>query len=163
MNYDDFTLDFDISADTVDAVVMNIHLNHDWDGITPIEPHLHWFQNQNKTPNWLIGYRWHQNGQDKIEGWTLQKVVDLGDNDNAFAYIDGTILQISSFGSISPPATPTGVSSILQLKLMRDAGNLSQLFGTDPYSGDAQALSLDIHIKSDTQGSREEYSKENSN
>ena len=154
INYDDFTIDFQEGATVADGIVMNIQINHDWDGETPVQPHLHWFQSQGARPNWLIAYRWHQNGQAKVTDWTQQAVVS-----SAFNYVSGTILQISTFGSISPPATPTGVSSILQLKLMRDSDNDSGLFGVDPYTGDAQALSLDIHIKVNTVGSRTEYQK----
>jgi hypothetical protein len=155
INFVDFTVDFQVSADYQDVVVMNVQLNHDWDGVTPVRPHLHWFQNQNTTPNWLIGYRWHQNGAAKVTPWTYQQVAI-----NAFPYSSGTILQISEFGDINPPATPTAVSSILQLKLMRDNGNTRTSYSAkDSYSGDAQALSLDIHIQTNTQGSRLEYSK----
>lgn len=151
----EFTVYFETDADMTSAVVMNIQLNHDWDGITPVEPHLHWFQNQNNTPNWLIGYRWHQNGQPKVDTWTYEDYTG-----NAFTYDSGTILQISSFPSITPPATPTGVSSILQLKLIRDTNNDSSKFtGNDPYSGNAHGLSFDIHVKINTMGSRTEYAK----
>jgi hypothetical protein len=117
IDFDEFTVNFKVNADIEDGVVMNIQLNHDWDGKTPIKPHLHWFQNQNETPNWLIGYRWHQNGQTKVTVWTYSKVVS-----NSFPYSSGTILQISNFGEIFPPSNPTEISSIPQLKLMRDAG-----------------------------------------
>ena len=157
----EFTVVFATDADMDDAVVMNIQLNHDWDGITPVKPHLHWFQEEGNTPNWLIGYRWHQNGETKVEGWTYQQVVSLDPNGNAFAYPgSGAILQISSFGSISPPASPIGVSSILQLKLMRDNGNSRQSYSAkDSYSKSVHALSFDIHIKVNTVGSRGEYAK----
>lgn len=153
IDLDEFTVNFEADADIDDGVVMNIQLNHDWDGETPVEPHLHWFQNQNEIPNWLIAYRWHQNGQAKVETWTYQKVAS-----SVYTYSSGTILQISSFGSIAPPATPTDVSSILQLKLMRDNGP-AKYDNPDDYSGDAHGLSLDIHIKINTMGSRDEYAK----
>jgi hypothetical protein len=157
INLDEFTVNFKSLADYEEGVVMNIQLNHDWDGISPIKPHLHWFQNQDKIPNWLIAYRWHQNGEAKVTTWTYQDVINT-----VFPYTDGTILQICNFGSITPPASPaaTDVSSILQLKLMRDNGNTPYVYSAkDTYTGDAEALSLDIHIKTDTEGSRTEFQK----
>lgn len=148
------TIDFASSATRNNYVIMNIQLNHDWDETTPLKPHIHWEQNQNKTPNWLIAYRWQVNGQPKTEDWT-----ELATVSNAFTYTSGTLIQISAFPDIPVPST-AHVSSIIQIKLMRDTDNDSGLFSeNDAYSGDASGLSLDIHIRVDTFGSRTEYTK----
>ena len=149
------TIVFESGADTDDYVIMNVQLNHDWDETTPIRPHLHWEQNENATPNWLLAYRWQVNGESKNTAWT-----NVAYKENAYTYDSGTIIQISSFGDIPLPSSGAGTSSIIQLKLMRDTNNDSGKFSvTDAYSGDAAGLSLDVHIKINTLGSRTEYAK----
>lgn len=148
------TINFESDADLEDYVIMNVQLNHDWDEETPIKPHVHWEQNQNNTPNWLLAYRWQVNGTAKNTTWT-----EVPYTSNAFTYSSGTIIQISSFGDIPVPSS-VGTSSIIQLKLMRDTDNDSGHFSAkDSFSGDAPGLSLDIHIRINTLGSRLEYFK----
>lgn len=151
---DNATINFEERADYEDYVIMNVQLNHDWDEVTPLKPHIHWEQNQNATPNWLLAYRWQVNGQAKTMDWTVAQYTS-----NAFTYSSGTMIQISSFGDIPVP-DGVGTSSIIQLKLMRDNGNSRESFSQkDTYDGDASGLSLDIHIKINTLGSRTEYTK----
>lgn len=153
-DYAEGTLDFKNTCDLNTYAVMNIQINHDWKFGSNIEPHIHWFQNENKTPNWLLQYRWQKNGEAKTTAWTY-----LPYNQNAFIYTSGTIVQITSFGTITPPEG-YGISDVVQFRIIRDVDNDStEMDGLDTYTGDAEALSFDIHIECDTLGSRQRYVK----
>lgn len=148
------TLDFENDCDLNTYAIMNVQVNHDWKAGSDVEPHIHWFQNQNAIPNWLIQYRWQRECQAKTTSWT-----SLEWQSNVCSYVSGTINQITSFGAITPPAN-YGVSDILQFRVIRDCDNDSGLFtGADAYTGDAEATSFDVHIEVDTLGSRQLYAK----
>jgi len=148
------TLDFKNNCDLNDWALMNVQINHDWKAGSAVEPHIHWFQNASGTPNWLIQYRWQSSCQAKTTSWTSKKWTA-----SACTYVSGTIHQITSFGTISAPVG-YGISDILQIRFIRDVADTSTLFGgADAYSGDAEALSSDVHIEVDTLGSRALYSK----
>lgn len=145
---------FETTADINDYAIMNVQINHDWKAGSDVEPHIHWWQTENNTPNWLIQYRWQINGAAKTTTWT-----SVHWDHNAFTYVSGTLDQITSFGLITPPTGYT-TSDILQLRFIRDVGNDSGLFtGTDPYTADVSAVSSDVHIEVDMFGSRERYIK----
>lgn len=152
-DFDDGSLVFKTNATIVDYALMNIQINHDWKLGTNIEPHIHWKQEQNNTPNWLIQYRWQANGEQKTLAWTPVKY-----DHNAFDYAGGILNQITSFGPIVPPETAS-LSDIIQFRIIRDTTNTSGLFGADPYTIDAASYSFDIHIEIDTLGSRQTYVK----
>jgi hypothetical protein len=148
------TLDFKNNCDLNDWALMNVQVNHDWKSGSDVEPHIHWFQNANNTPNWLIQYRWQRSCNTKTTTWTSKKYTT-----NACTYASGTIHQITSFGAITPPSG-YGISDILQIRILRDTANASTLFtGADPYAGDAEAISFDVHIEVDMLGSRQLYVK----
>ncbi len=148
------TLRFKTSCRLIDYVVMNVQLSHKWKMGSSVFPHLHWEQNQNAVPNWLLQYRWQREGQPKTTAWTSAKM-----NSNVFTYTTGTLNQISGFPEIVPP-TGYGISDIVQCRIIRDWANESTLFaGNDPYTGSAEAVNFDIHYLADTLGSRLEYSK----
>ena len=137
-----------------DYVSMPIQINHNWDGTTPIGLHLHWPQASANLPNWLIQYRWRRNGQAKATSWTSKKY-----DSHVYTYTSGTLEQITSFGTITPPAD-VGLSSFLQVRLLRDVANTSTLFaGADPLTGSAKALGYDAHKVVDGFGSNTEYEK----
>ena len=137
-----------------DWVLANFQFNHDREDGSVVSPHLHWFQSNAAIPNWLIQYRWQVNGQAKTVAWTNKKYTT-----HAFSYSAGTLTQITAFGTISPPAG-AGISSILQVKLIRDTTNASALFsGADPLAASAFALFCDVHKRVDMVGSRSEYTK----
>lgn len=154
---DDLTegaLVFKTTAGTGDWALMNVQLNHDWVTGTDVEPHIHWWQDENNTPNWLLQYRFQINGGAKTTAWTSLPWVS-----NKFTYVSGTLNQITSFGNISTPASP-GVSLQLQLRYLRDNSNASGLFsGADPFSTDASATAADTHLQVDMLGSRQQYVK----
>lgn len=149
------TMDFTATANLSDYAWINFQINHDWESGSVIYPHIHWNQASNAIPNWLIRYRWQKNGSSKTTAWTDYKI----NGNSAFTYVSGTLNQISYDSGITPPAGYS-LSDILQIRLFRDTGNASGVFtGTDPYTGTVSVMSLDCHIKTDTLGSRTEYTK----
>lgn len=148
------SLTFKDSATLVDYVVTPVQINHDAVTGAVVRPHVHWWQASSNIPNWLLQYRWQVNGTAKTTAWTNVKYVS-----HAFTYTSGTLNQITGFGALTPPVG-AGVSTILQLRLLRDTANASTLFsGADPLTGDVEAVSFDVHIQVDMLGSRGEYSK----
>lgn len=138
-----------------DYVTTSLQLNHDWMLGTVICPHLHWWQVSANVPNWLLGYRWQKQGSAKTTAWT-----NLAISSHIFTYSAGTLNQISEWADITPPSGYGEVSDIVQFRVYRDTTNASTLFGgADPEEADVDAVNFDIHIKTDTLGSREEYSK----
>jgi hypothetical protein len=148
------TIVFKDSCALADYVSMPVQINHDAKAMSDVYPHLHWWQTSANLPNWLIQYRWQQNGAAKVTTWTSVKYVS-----HAFTYVSGTLNQITAFGALSPPAN-TGVSVVLQLRLLRDTKNASTLFtGNDPLSGNVSAMFFDTHIEVDMLGSHGQYTK----
>jgi|GEM_PF-2450206 len=149
------TLDFNTSSDLSDWAYMNVQLNHDYKPGTNIKPHVHWFQDQASVPNWMISYRWQKQLQAKSTSWTSVAWAS-----HATTYSSGTINQITGFGSIAPPEGYGEVSDIVQIRLYRDVANTSTLFGgADAATGNAKAVSLDMHIEVNSLGSDELYTK----
>jgi hypothetical protein len=147
------SLTFDDGCTLADYVTMNVQLNHDWKLDSTIYPHLHWWQASANVPNWMIQYRYQDQGSAKTTAWTPIKW-----SAHIFTYTAGTLNQISRFGSITPSGG--GVSDILQIRLLRDTDNDSTLFdGDDPLAGDVDAVFFDVHIEVDAFGSKEEYVK----
>jgi hypothetical protein len=151
------TLDFKNNAVLADYAVMNVQINHDAKIGANVYPHLHFFQNQNAMPNWMLQYRWQSNGQIKDATWK-----DLRMNVPAITpYVSGILVQIATVATpITPPET-AGLSDVLQLRLIRDTNNASTLFtgGNDTYTGNAEALNFDIHYEINSIGSNQEYVK----
>lgn len=148
------TVDFKKTATLADYVMMNVQLEHKRKNGAAIHPHLHWQQADATMPNWLIQYRYQQQGAVKTTAWTpLRWTV------NAFDYVPATTLnQITEFGAIMPPAGDSE-SDILQVRLLRDTANASGLFaGADALNATASALSFDVHVECDRLGSDSEYS-----
>jgi len=138
-----------------DFAIMNIQINHGWKVGSPIYPHLHWWQNSSDLPNWLIQYRWQNNGRPKQSTWS-----NVARQTQVYAFVAGsTINQITTFGAITPTSDAT-LSDIIQFRLLRDGDNDSSAFAsTDPLSGNASALNFDVHVEIDMLGSNEEYIK----
>jgi len=153
-NFVEGTLDFKDNCDLNDYAVMNIQLNHDRKLASKVFPHVHWYQNQNATPNFLVQYRWQRNGHLKTTAWT--NYVMTG---NAYTYSATTTNQITYNGGITPPAND-GLSDIIQIRLIRDMDNDSSAFtSNDLYVGTVQTVNFDVHIELDDLGSDEEYVK----
>lgn len=150
-------VNFTTQAALANYIAINIQLHHGWVIGSDIEPHIHWFQNQNQTPNLLLQYRWQLNGVEKTTDWVNLKVDRL-----IFPYPSSgtpTINQIATFGKITPPEG-VNISEIIQFRIIRDTANASTLFdGADAYTGNVSLVNFDLHIKVDAFGSREVYQK----
>jgi hypothetical protein len=119
----------------------------------PVYPHVHWLQNQNAEPNWLLEYRVYGNGQ------SPGAYTAVASEGMVFTYSSETIMQISTFGTIDMSSI-TGVSATIDLKLYRDAANDSTLFsGADPYTGNALLKFCDLHVQIDAAGSNSQFTK----
>lgn len=148
------SLVFKTSATLIDYVIMNVQLNHDWELLSTIFPHIHWWQISSNIPNWLIQYRWQISSQLKTTSWTSLKY-----SSNTVSYSSGTLNQNTIFSSLTPPVG-ANISDIVQFRIIRDTNNDSTLFtGLDPESSDIHAINFDVHIKCDTLGSRQLYIK----
>lgn len=140
--------------DTSEYVEIMVQIPHKYLAGSTVYPHIHWFQTENNTPNFLIRYRWQKNGGTKTTGWTDYKCTT-----NAFTYVSGTLNQLSYGAGISAPVGYS-ISDILQIRLFRDTNNTSTVFsGADPFTTTVGVMSMDVHIEVDTFGSRTEYTK----
>lgn len=138
-----------------DYVTYTLQINHDWLVQSACEFHVHWWQANAESANWLIGYRWQVNGQAKTAAWTLVPLTT-----QIFTYTAGTLNQISDGANTITPPAAAQLSDIFQVRLYRDYTNVSTLFGGAETSGlDIEAMSSDMHRRSNTLGSREEYEK----
>lgn len=151
----ELVVEFPNTADLNDYLYKNVQLNHDRDSTTAIFPHLHFFQENNAVPNFLLQYRWQINGTQKVTPWT-----NLRCNVAVLPYVSGSMSQIAStLDGIAPPAE-SGLSDIIQFKMIRDSANASGEFvGADPYAGTVGVTSFDVHILLNTLGSDEIMSK----
>lgn len=138
-----------------DFMYTNVQLNHDKDLSTPIYPHLHYWQSEANVPHWVIQYRWQVNGAAKNTTWTTRRWSSL-----VYTYTAGTLNQIVNFSGIVPPSG-TGVSDIIQFRIIRDNENQSTLFtGNDPVAGSVYLMAADFHIQLNSIGSDEQWIKE---
>lgn len=153
-NSSENTIEFVTTSNLLDYVYDNYQLRHAWKSGTTIYPHIHWEQAQNNIPNFLIRYRWQKNGGTKTTSWSDYKC-----NTTAFTYVSGTLNQICYGAGISAPVG-YGISDVIEMRIFRDNANGSGVFsGADPYTTTVGITFIDIHIESDTLGSRTEYSK----
>ena len=149
-NFTELTADFQNNAIyPTDLIAIVSQVRHRYELGTDLKPHLHFIQNQNTVPNWLISYRVIENGG-TVGAFALATWDSL-----MFTYPGaGSILQIAEFPVI------TGLMDLsfaIDVKLFRDTTNVSGLFaGADPYVGDAAAKFFDVHFRNDSLGSREE-------
>lgn len=118
-----------------------------------LKPHIHWLQNQDNEPNWVLQYRVYDNNGSPGSYTAVASEGPL------YTYVSGTIMQISTFGSIDMSGI-TGVSATIDMKLFRDVSNDSSLFsGVDTYTGNALLKFLDAHAQIDSAGSNSEHTK----
>lgn len=154
VNLAEGTLDYKTSSGLNDYGIMNIQMNHDWRIGTPVYPHIHWIQEAEGHVNWVYQYRWIVNGQTQNPAWTYHECQHP-----IFTYTSGRIGQINRNGGIIPPEN-AGLSSILQVKVIRDVSNASGVCTEpDTYTGTAKAVNFDIHMQIDAGGSVEQYRK----
>ena len=154
-NYTELTVDFSATARYLNEPVgVVFQMAHAKLLDSPVYPHLHWIQEEDHIPNWLIAFRWYKNGQLVPSTWTLAKYTT-----HEYTYASGALAQYTNFPGISAPAAET-VSSMLEIKLYRDSANTSTKFaGADPYTSSAKAKELDVHIQLDSLGSNGQLTK----
>jgi len=129
-------------------------MGHNWKIGTTIYPHIHFEQDNNAIPNFLIRYRWQMNGEAKTTAWT-----DYPLTTTAFTYTSGTLNQIVHSGGLTPPVG-ANLSDTIEFQIFRDNANNSGAFaGSDPYSGAVDLTFIDIHYEQDTLGSDSEFTK----
>lgn len=120
-----------------------------------ISPHIHWVQTADTSPNWLMEYRWYDNGGIVPGTWTKTAWEH-----NTFTYTSGSILQLTEFPDITPPAGISDVSSILDVKFYRAVSNASGEFSGAENTPQAEFVKeFDIHYQRDAHGSVLEYTK----
>ena len=151
-NFTECTVDFAANARYPEEPVCFIaQMTHSKCLQSIVAPHIHWVQSEVTVPNWLMAYRWYNNGS-AVPAFTLVPAEAP-----AFTYVSGDMMQLSNFGHISPPATET-ISSILDIKIYNDTANTSTLFaGASAVVG--QAKEMDIHVMKDSVGSGTEFVK----
>lgn len=139
---------------TEEPAIMNVQLSHGWKEGSSIHLHLHWYQDENNMPNWMIRARVSAKGA-APGAWANTAWAS-----NAYTHPGGAVRihQITEF----PPANLSSntVSDMIQVILYRDSANASGLFGgADPYTVDALTLEFDGHIIFENLGSPNEYFK----
>jgi hypothetical protein len=146
---------FATTADLNDYAYANFQFSHSRKNGADVYPHVHYWQDNDNLPNFLIQYRWQINGEAKDATWKNYP-LDLA----AFDWVSGTLVQIAyNSAGITPPAGDD-VSSILQLRLYRDNDNDSgQFAGADPYTGSVSVVFIDVHYERDSVGSDLQYEK----
>lgn len=155
-NYVDLGISFQTNAryHVNEQISIISQIPHDWKQGTILRPHIHWYQQNNNNPNWLMEYRWYNNGQIVPTEWT-QVTLEA----HLFTWTTGKILQISRFPNINPTGI-SGVSSILDIKFFRDTQNATGKFaGAESGHVIETVKELDIHYLRDNIGSRQEYIK----
>lgn len=148
-------LDFVDTSNLNDYAYFNYQLSHKWKLGTAVSPHIHYEQANDNTPNFMIQYRRQKQWQIKTTAWTNAKL-----NVNVFTWTTGRLNQIANWYDITPPEWYGQVSDIIQMRLLRDTNNDSELFDdVDTYSWVVWITSMDIHYECDTLWSRSEYVK----
>lgn len=131
--------------DAAEAIYMVVQMPHAYKEGSDIYPHVHWQQSNATFPTWNIQYKWFNSGESVPPSFT-----PVTTNTGVFnPYTSGNLAQISSFAAIT--GSGKKISSILLIKFWRTGGP----------AGDILAFEFDIHYEIDTQGSREEFHKEN--
>jgi hypothetical protein len=135
--------------------IMNVQLPHGWVEGSGFRPHLHWMQEEDNDPNWLLTVRGARKGDEILApGFFGFSIPDVK---RVYTYANRTH-QITSWAETI--LTGYTVSDMVQLILYRDTANESGLFdGSDPYSLDAKVLEFDVHILMENLGSPNEYYK----
>lgn len=153
-NYTECSLDFQANAIyPTDKICIIAQMSHKKKLLSPVRPHIHWFQEEDNFPNFIMDYRWYLNGGEVPDFETA--IADT----HIFPYGTKT-LQVSTFPEIQPPAGES-LSSFIDIKFSRDVANSSGLFsGTDPYTLTVKTKELDIHVLTDAPaGSGREFQK----
>ena len=141
-----------------DPASMVGQMPHSWLQGSEIRPHIHWFQNQNARPNWLLAIKIKNNGTEDIDETNYSNYTFRTFTEDVYTYTSGGLRQITTAPSID--MTGIHISAPIHVVLFRDNTNASGLFaGSDPYSGKALLYQFDFHYQKDSFGSWEEWNK----
>ncbi len=126
---------------------------HSWAEGTAVYPHVHWQKTTSASGNvlWRFEYEIVNNGATAAMDYGTQSDVTTPvtpDNDTANEVL------ISTFGSVD--MTDCNISCLMLWKLSRIGGDAS-----DTYGADARLLEFDIHYRTDSFGSVQEFTKHN--
>ena len=131
-----------------DYTLQIFQLSHTYRIGSSVEPHIHWEQNQNQTPNWIAEVKWYNIGAAIPVGLAGPYTLAT----NRVAWPGGSIHQVTE--GLTLINGTAGISSIIELRLYRDTANATGLFGgADPYGGAALVKEVDIHFPMDASGS----------
>lgn len=150
-NYTELGVDFAANSRyaSTEQLSFIVQIPHGAETGSNIRPHLHWMQNANNTPNFIIEYRAYELG-DTAPAFTVAKWTE-----NAIAYTSGTIQQNTGFPEIDMSGISI-LSAIVDIKLYRDSGDDSGLFGGADGYGVVLAKEFDVHMQFNKRGSIEE-------
>lgn len=155
-DYDELTINYENNARYPEEPlgVVNQLSHMVLEGARTFGAHVHWAQEEDADPNFLLEWRYYNNGEIIPAVWTKA----LPDQQRVFTYTSGTLAQITSFVDIEIPDVK--ISGFLDCKLYRDTTNASTLFaGADGYSTPVRVKSFDVHVQYDSLGSATPFSK----
>ena len=161
LDYDYFNggIGFQANARYPNEPVFSVaQLPHSWKIGTMVRPHIHWLQQSANEPNWLLAYKFSENGAANAIETDYSNYTFLTKASNAFTYTSGVILQITNFGMID--TTGLGLSDTIDFAFFRDNNNTSGEFaGSDPSNLVEIVKEFDVHYQIDDRGSSDEFSK----
>lgn len=129
-----------------DLLVFNLQVPHSAIDDGSLNLHMHWEQPDATDREVTVKHRIQNNGAAKTTTWTTT-VVALNATNNAFAYVSGTLNQIT--GLVGIDLTDASISAVVEFQAAR----------TDAETGDIEVTFIDAHVQKDTDGSRQEYIK----
>lgn len=141
-NADRGTLEFGGSGNEYAA--FQAQMPHAWAAGTPIQPHVHWIQQEAGGVVWQLEYQILGVGETlaTYPDWT---VLAAEQNPGAFTYTSGFLHQLTTFPEID--MSGYGESTMLNIRLSRQGTD-----GADTMSAQAEMLEFDIHYRRDKFG-----------
>ena len=145
----------DKSVSSEQSVAFTVQMPHGWKEGSEIKPHVHW--SAKIAPNakrvyWALEYTWINVGENFPATTTIKSNSVVTPNG---ATLDAYEHVITPLGNID--ASGKTLSSMLICKLYRNSSNASDTFDSEK----AGLLEIDIHYQIDSDGSNQEYTKNN--
>jgi len=139
---------FDGGGARDERVMFAMQIPHSWDGVTALQPHVHWAPSDGSSGNvrWGFEYSWVS-----LDGVFPAATTIYAED--ATAEVTNTH-QIASFASIDVGSI-SGMSSMLLCSVFRHATHANDTYNNQ----DAFLLEFDVHIKMDALGSTSEFVK----
>lgn len=153
-NYAENSIDYAANARyDEEKVCFTPEMPHKWYEESAIHPHLHWLQEEDEDPNWLLRTRILKSGI-APGAWSLS----IPSTQRVHSYSSGTLTQMTLWPSID--MTGYLIETIVDFQVFRDTANTSGLFsGSDNYSAAAKAKIFDVHYLIDSFGSQDIFVK----